>query len=49
MCTKASIAIGAVLALPALLSLMSLILQTRNWRTEGFVAARLAIPAHRAV
>ena len=44
MCTKASIAIGAVLALPALLSLMSLILQTRNWRTEGFVAARLAIP-----
>ena len=40
-----SIAIGAVLALPALLSLMSLILQTRNWRSEGFVAVRLAIPA----
>lgn len=45
MCTKASIAIGAVLALPALLSLMSLILQTRSWRSEGFVAVRLAIPA----
>lgn len=44
-CRKASTAIGAVLALPALLSLMSLILQTRNWRTENFVAVRLLIPA----
>ena len=44
-CQKASVAVGAVLALPALLSLMSLIIQTRNWRTEGFLAAGLAVPA----
>ena len=44
-CEKASVAVGAVLALPALLSLMSLIIQTRKWRTEGFLAAGLAIPA----
>ena len=44
-CEKASVAVGAVLALPALLSLMSLIIQTRMWRTEGFLAAGLAVPA----
>lgn len=44
-CEKASVAVGAVLALPALLSLMSLIIQTRKWRTEGFLAAGLAVPA----
>ncbi len=42
-CKKASVATGAVLALPALLCLMSLIIQTRNWRTDGFVATRLII------
>lgn len=44
-CKKASVATGAVLALPALLCLMSLIIQTRNWRTDGFVATRLAVTA----
>lgn len=44
-CKKASVAAGAVLALPALLCLMSLIIQTRNWRTDGFVTTRLVITA----
>lgn len=44
-CKKTSVALGAVLALPSLLCFMSLILQTRNWRSPDFVILRLAVPA----
>ncbi len=44
-CKKISVATGAVLALPALLCFISLIVQTRHWRDSGFVIIRLLIPA----
>ena len=42
-CKKASVVLGAIFAVPVLLSFMSLILQTRLWSQTGFVAIRLCI------
>ena len=40
-CKKASVVLGAIFAVPVLLSFMSLILQTRLWSQAGFVTVRL--------